>query len=70
MDKLEDNYVKWFKKIFKKDGRPNPFKDNCPGKDWWYTFLACGNLTACCSVCNVQESEDADDVLWIQCDNE
>lgn len=27
------------KKIIEKDGRPNPFKDNRPGKDWWYTFL-------------------------------
>ena len=23
-----------------------------------------------CPVCNVPESEDGDDVLWIQCDNE
>ena len=27
------------KKILDKDGRPNPFKDNRPGKDWWYSFL-------------------------------
>ena len=27
------------KKIVDKDGRPNPFKDNRPGKDWWYVFL-------------------------------
>ena len=27
------------KKILDKDGRPNPFRDNYPGKDWWYTFL-------------------------------
>ena len=23
-------------KILDKGGRPNPFKDNHPGKDWWY----------------------------------
>ena len=33
------------KKILDKDGRPNPFKDNRPGKDWWYAFLARNNLT-------------------------
>ena len=33
------------KKILDKDGRPNPFKDNHPGKDWWYAFLARNNLT-------------------------
>lgn len=27
------------KKILDKDGRVNPFRDNCPGKDWWYAFL-------------------------------
>lgn len=27
------------KKIIDKDGRPNPFKDNRPGKDRWYAFL-------------------------------
>ena len=32
------------KKILHKDGRPNPFKDNRPGKDWWYAFLARNNL--------------------------
>ena len=32
------------KKILDKDGRPNPFKDNRPGKDWWYAFLARNNF--------------------------
>ena len=27
------------KKFLDKDGRPTPFKDNRPGKDWWYTFV-------------------------------
>ena len=27
------------KAILDKDGRPNPFSDNRPGKDWWYGFL-------------------------------
>ena len=27
------------KQILDKDGRPNPFPDNRPGKDWWYVFL-------------------------------
>ena len=26
-------------KLIEKDHRPNPFKDNRPGKDWWYSFL-------------------------------
>ena len=33
------------KKISDKGGRPNPFKDNRPGKDWWYAFLTRNNLT-------------------------
>ena len=33
------------KKILDKDSRPNPFKDNCPGKDWWLAFLTRNNLT-------------------------
>ena len=33
------------KKIMDKGGRPNPFKDNRPGKDWWYAFLARNKLT-------------------------
>ena len=32
------------KKILDKDGRPNPFKDNRPGKDWWYSFLSRNKL--------------------------
>ena len=32
------------KKILDKDGRPNPFKDNRPGKDWWYSFLTRNKL--------------------------
>ena len=32
------------KKILDKDGRPNPFADNRPGKDWWYGFLARNKL--------------------------
>ena len=27
------------KKILDWTGRPNPFQDNHPGKDWWYMFL-------------------------------
>ena len=27
------------KTILDKDDRENPFRDNCPGKDWWYAFL-------------------------------
>ena len=27
------------KKILDRTGRPNPFQDNRPGKDWWYMFL-------------------------------
>lgn len=27
------------KKLLDKDGRQNPFVDNHPGKDWWYSFL-------------------------------
>ena len=27
------------KKLLDKDGRQNPFVDNRPGKDWWYSFL-------------------------------
>lgn len=27
------------KKILDKSGRPNPFKNNYPGKDWWHAFL-------------------------------
>ena len=27
------------KKLLDKNGRPNPFKDNRPGNDWWYSFL-------------------------------
>ncbi len=27
------------KKFLDKDGRPNPFKDNRSGKDWWYAFV-------------------------------
>ena len=26
-------------KLIEKDHRPSPFKDNRPGKDWWYSFL-------------------------------
>lgn len=26
-------------KKFLQDGRPNPFNDNRPGKDWWYAFV-------------------------------
>ena len=32
------------KKILDKDGRPNPFKDNRPRKDWWYSFLSRSKL--------------------------
>lgn len=31
-------------KILDKDGRPNPFKDNRPGKDWWYSLLSRNKL--------------------------
>ena len=27
------------KQIVEADNRPNPFKDNRPGKDWWHSFL-------------------------------
>ena len=27
------------KKILDNHPRPNPFRDNLPGKDWWYAFL-------------------------------
>ena len=27
------------KRILDKHSRPNPFLNNMPGKDWWYTFL-------------------------------
>lgn len=27
------------KNIFEKDHRPNPFKENKPGKNWWYSVL-------------------------------
>ena len=27
------------KRLLDEDGRPNPFVDNYPGRDWWYGFL-------------------------------
>ena len=27
------------KKLLDENGRPNPFTDNYPGKDWWNAFL-------------------------------
>ena len=27
------------KAMLDKDGRANPFRQNMPGKDWWYAFL-------------------------------
>ena len=31
--------IEMVRKIMDTTGRPNPFKDNRPGKDWWYAFL-------------------------------
>ena len=33
------------KKILDKVGRPNPFVNNRPGKDWWYSFVSRKKLT-------------------------
>ena len=29
------------KAMLDKDGCANPFRQNMPGKDWWYAFLKC-----------------------------
>jgi len=38
------------KKFIDRDGRPNPFEDNMPGRKWWDLFKS-GTLK---SLCNVQ----------------
>lgn len=37
--KTREQILEMVKKIIDKDGRPNPFKDNMPGKKWWQLFM-------------------------------
>jgi hypothetical protein len=34
-----ERVLEMVKKIIDKDGRPNPFKNNYPGRKWWRLFL-------------------------------
>ena len=39
--RTRDEIIDMVQKLLEKDGRPNPFNHNRPGKDWWYAFLRC-----------------------------
>lgn len=39
MDKPGNNYSPLLKKVLDQDGRQTPFKNNLPGKDWFYAFM-------------------------------
>ena len=37
------------KRLLDEDGRPNPFVNNYPGRDWWYRFLRRHSEISLCS---------------------